>query len=129
MANSELLNKRWKEEDQMFTTVDTTSIINKPDTNPNFVNEQDFIKILSSKLHFPNHLIDDGVQGKVILSAIVEIDGSLTNIRILRSLDPLLDRIALRAMRNSELPKLNPATKDKIQVRSQIIFPVNFNLN
>lgn len=129
LLKNELLNKRWIEEDLLFSKVDTANIITTPDTNPNFVNEQDFIKILSSKLHFPNYLIEEGVQGKVLISAIVEVDGKLSNVRILRSLDPQLDRIALRAMRNSELPKLTPGTKENIPVRSKIVFPVNFNLN
>lgn len=126
--NNELLRKRWDEEDALYSNIDTTNLATEPDTKASFINEQDFISALGSKLHFPQHVINENVQGTVYLSAIVETDGSLSNIRIARSLEPHLDRIALRALRSNDLPKMIPATKDNNSVRSKIVIPVKFNL-
>ena len=129
LLKSEILSKRWKDEDEFYSVTDTTNLESNPDTKPSLINEQEFTKILSSKLHFPEHVRNENFQGTVYISSIVELDGSLTNIEIIRSVEPHLDRIALRAVRSTELPKLNPATKDNLPVRSKIVIPLNFNLN
>ena len=123
-----LVLERWKLEDALFSDTDTMNLITKPDKEPAFVNAENFNRILTSNLHFPRFLADEGYGGRVVLSAIVELDGTFSNIHVIRSLEPHLDRIAIRALRSKELPKLNPAQKDGIPVRRKIIYPVSFNL-
>lgn len=129
LLKNELLIKRWEMEDLKFPLLDTTNVITKPDHRPSFIDELEFKKILYAKLHFPQHVIRENVQGSVYISAIVETDGSLTHFKIVKTLDPHLDRIALRAVRNSNFLKLNPAIHENIPVRSTILIPLNFNLN
>jgi hypothetical protein len=128
LLNRELLTKRWEAEDQYYLDVDTTNVEKEPDVDPSFVSEQEFMKILSTKLHFPRHLVNENVSGTILISAIVEKDGKLSNIKIKRGLEPHLDRIALRALRFDQLPSLKPATKDNITVRSVIVLPFSFVL-
>jgi TonB family protein len=129
LLKSELLNQRWAEEDALYPIGDTTSLVYQPDVQACPSDEQGFSKAVSSMLHFPKHVIDSNVQGTVLISAIVEIDGTCSQIRIQRSLDPYLDRIALRAVRSPTLPLMKPAMKNQHPVRSIITIPVNFYLN
>lgn len=129
LPNSELLNKRWKIEDLLYSDADTINIESTPDEEPGFSNELEFFKILSTKLHFPRHLVSENVSGTVYISAIVEKDGTLSNIKVQRNLDPYLDRIALRAVRNDQLPMLIPAFKNNETVRSKIVIPLSFKLD
>lgn len=129
LPNSEIINKRWEMEDQLYPDVDTINVESAPDEKPSFNNELEFLKVLSTKLHFPRHLVSENVSGTVYISAIVEKDGTLSNIKVQRNLDPHLDRIALRAVRNDQLPKLIPATKNNETVRSKIVIPLSFKLD
>ena len=73
-------------------------------------------------------LFRSNIQGRIYFSLIIEEDGSFSNIKVTRSVDEYLDRIALRALRSIDLPKLNPAIKNGVAVRHKITYPINFNL-
>lgn len=123
-----LIMERWEKEDNDYNNIDTTNIETVVDIEPNFQDEAEFSRVLSSKLHFPRHVADKNSQGRVYFSLIIETDGTFSNIQITRSIDEYLDRIALRALRSNDLPKLNPAMKNGIPVRRKITYPINFNL-
>ena len=65
------------------------------------------------------------IQGVVGLSCIVEVDGSVGDVRVVRSLDPGLDREAIAAAKQS---RFKPATKDGVAVRVVIPLSIGFNL-
>ncbi|MCL2132622.1 MAG: energy transducer TonB [Lentimicrobiaceae bacterium] len=79
----------------------------------------DNIKYPSSTRKFP--------PGKVVISFVVETDGSLSTFRILRSLHPLLDEEALRVVKM--MPKWIPGEQMGKAVRIQYVMPVIFELN
>ena len=81
---------------------------------------------LSRSIMYPALAAESGIEGDVIVQFDVEKDGSLTNIKIAKSIDPSLDKEALRVVRN--MPKWNPATKDGVAVRSQGSLKVPFRL-
>lgn len=126
--NEDVLKKRWAEEDKQFPIGDTTNLEKNPDTKPSFINEEEFNKIMNSTIHFPRYIADEGYQGTVYISAILESDGTLTNFAIRRGIHSVLDHIALRAARNPLLPKMNPASKNNETVRFKILIPVYFRL-
>lgn len=127
--NAELLNQRWNLEDAECSKVDTANICVDVDSSASCLSESELGEIINSRIHFPRHVIDKNIQGSVVLSMIVEVDGSFSNVSILKSLEKHLDRIALRALRSKDLPKWNPAMKDSVAVRSKIEIPINFHLN
>ena len=53
---------------------------------------------------------ENGVQGRVIVSFVVETDGSITDVKVARSVDPSLDREAMRIVK--AMPKWTPGKKD-----------------
>ena len=81
---------------------------------------------LSKNTKYPKEARDKNIQGKVILSFIVEPDGELSNIRVVRGVDPILDAEALRVMNLS--PKWKPGIQNKHLVRVAYSVPISFKL-
>ena len=69
--------------------------------------EEARINYLKSNVQLPKNWNPDSIAGKVYIQFIVETNGNITNPKILRGLDPVLDSIALKAVRN--MPKWIPA--------------------
>ena len=86
-----------------------------------------FGNFLAQKIRYPADAIRKAIQGTVVVSCIVEHDGLLTHLTIAQSLDPDLDREALRVIRLS--PKWNPATKNGKTVRVLYTIPIGFKLS
>lgn len=62
----------------------------------------------------------NGIQGRVIVQIIIEKDGSISDVKISRSVDPSLDREALRVVK--AMPKWNPGKLNGIPVRVKTKF-------
>lgn len=81
---------------------------------------------LANNLHYSIEAQEKGIQGKVILNFVVEKDGSLSDIRILRGIDPLLDEEAVRVVKR--MPRWIPGKNKGEIVRAQFTLPVTFQL-
>lgn len=68
----------------------------------------------------------DCFEGSVIVRFIVEKDGSISDVKVIRSIEPLVDDEAVRVVRS--MPKWIPAEKDGKAVRSRFMLPVKFGL-
>lgn len=82
---------------------------------------------IQNNLRYPEDAIKDGIQGRVILSFIVEKDGSLTDIKVVRSVSPSLDKEAIRIVKS--MPKWIPGKQNGRSVRVKYIIPINFKKN
>ena len=85
-----------------------------------------FVKYLSRNLRYPESAIDRSVQGKVLISFIIEKDGQLSNIRILRGIGAGCDEEAIRVLQRS--PKWKPGMQNKQNVRVAYTLPISFSL-
>ena len=81
---------------------------------------------LSSNTKYPVVAQENGVQGRVIVSFVVERDGSITDVRVVRSVDPSLDREASRVVRS--MPRWSPGKQNGSAVRVKYTVPVVFRL-
>ena len=81
---------------------------------------------LSSNTKYPVVAQENGVQGRVIVSFVVERDGSITDVRVVRSVDPSLDREASRVVRS--MPIWSPGKQNGSAVRVKYTVPVVFRL-
>lgn len=81
---------------------------------------------LSNNVKYPVVAQENGVQGRVIVSFVVERDGSITDVTIVRSVDPSLDREAQRVVRS--MPHWNPGKQNGSAVRVKYNVPVSFRL-
>ncbi len=87
---------------------------------------KEFGKWVGSKIQYPEMARENNVQGRVILQFTIEKDGSLTNIKVVRGVDPALDKEALRVVSSS--PKWKPGMMRDKAVRVNYTFPVDFRL-
>jgi TonB family C-terminal domain len=85
-----------------------------------------FTAWVSSRIVYPEIATENGVQGKVFLSFIIDVDGSLKDIKVQRSVDPELDAEAVRVVASS--PKWKPGRQQDRAVKVRYTFPVNFQL-
>ena len=85
-----------------------------------------FSKWVNSKLVYPEIAKENGVQGRVVLQFTVNPDGSVSNIKVLRGVDPSLDKEAVRVVSSS--PKWTPGRQRDRAVKVTYTFPVIFQL-
>ena len=81
---------------------------------------------LSSNTKYPVVAQENGVQGRVIVSFVVERDGSSSDVKVARSVDPSLDREAQRVVKS--MPKWKPGKQNGSAVRVKYTVPVVFRL-
>lgn len=81
---------------------------------------------ISSNVKYPVIAAENGVQGRVYVTFVVDRDGSISNARIARGVDPSLDQEALRVVNN--LPKWKPGKQRGKPVRVSYTVPINFQL-
>ncbi|MGF1583762.1 MAG: energy transducer TonB [Bacteroidales bacterium] len=80
-----------------------------------------------SNLSYPQIAAENGIQGTVHLKFVVNRDGSVSDVAIVRGVDPSLDREAIRVISNS--PRWEPGKQRGNPVRVAFSFPVTFRLN
>ena len=81
---------------------------------------------LRDNIHYPTVAAENGVQGRVVVGFVVERDGSITDVNILRGVDPSLDREAMRVVKS--MPKWTPGKQNGSAVRVKYQVPVSFRL-
>ena len=81
---------------------------------------------LSDNIRYPVIAEENGVQGRVICTFVVERDGSITDIKVVNSVDPSLDKEAVRLLR--KMPKWKPGMEKGTPVRVKYTCPVTFRL-
>ena len=84
------------------------------------------MKWLAEHVQYPAVALKTGVQGRVIIRFIVEGDGSITDANVVRSVDSLLDKEAVRVVSN--MPKWIPGKQNGAPVRVKYNVPVTFRL-
>ena len=84
------------------------------------------LKYLTDSVKYPELAKKHGVQGRVVIGFIVEKDGSLTDVKVLRHVDIALDAEALRVVKG--MPKWIPGCQDEQLVRVRYNVPVSFRL-
>lgn len=79
---------------------------------------------LSNNVKYPVVAQENGVQGRVVVSFVVERDGSITDVKVVRGVDPSLDREASRVVR--AMPRWIPGKQNGSAVRVKYNVPVAF---
>ncbi len=84
------------------------------------------MKWLSNNIRYPESAQQNDIQGRVIVKFVVEKDGSIGAVTILKGVDRDLDREAIRVVK--KMPKWQPGKNNGVAVRSYFNLPVNFRL-
>lgn len=96
---------------------------------PTFIggDHRNFTKWVFANLKYPEIAAQNGIQGRVTLEFTIDIDGSVTNVRVIKGIDPSLDAEALRVVSNS--PKWSPGLQRGKPTKVSFTFPITFRLN
>ena len=84
------------------------------------------MKWLSENVKYPAEAVEKEIKGKVIVQFVVTKDGKITDAEVARSVDPLLDAEALRAIRS--MPDWEPAQRDGQNIAVKYSLPIAFSL-
>lgn len=85
-----------------------------------------FREYIHANMRYPEIASENGIQGRVWVTFVVEGDGRVTNVRVARGVDPSLDREAVRVVQSS--PKWQGGTQRGKPVRVSFTFPISFVL-
>lgn len=95
--------------------------------NPSFPGGMDALtKWLSKNLKYPASAQENNIQGRVLVQFVVNKDGSIVDPKVIRSVDPALDKEALRVV--SAMPKWQPGKQRGKTVRVRFTLPVTFRI-
>lgn len=95
---------------------------------PEFVGGMEkFWEYVKNNIKYPSPALKDKVEGKVYLTFIVEKNGSLTDIKVVRGIGSGCDEEAIRLIK--ECPKWNPGIQNGRNVRVQYMAPISFNIS
>ena len=107
--------------------VDTQKIFEVVEQQPQFPGGQAALfSWLSQNIHYPPVAEENGIYGRVTLSFVVEPDGSISNVQVVRGVDPSLDKEAVRVTK--AMPKWQPGKQNGQAVRVKYNLPVTFKL-
>lgn len=88
---------------------------------------QEFFKYFGHEMKYPKDAFEKKISGKVVVDFVVEKDGSISNVKINKSIYPSLDAEAKRVV--EAMPKWNPGKQDGKLVRVKFTMPVSFSLD
>ncbi len=83
-------------------------------------------KFLNDNVKYPVIAQENGIQGRVICQFVVNRDGSIVDVEVVRSVDPSLDKEAIRVIKS--MPNWMPGQQRGKPVRVKYTLPVNFRL-
>lgn len=85
-----------------------------------------FSQWVRNNMHYPEEAYNNGIQGRVIIQFVIDQYGTITNIKVKRSVDPSLDKEAIRVVK--AMPKWIPGKKNGKNVRTNFTMPLNFSM-
>lgn len=102
-------------------------IFNFAEERPMFKDkDEDRLIFLAENIHYPQMARESGIQGTVYVSFVVELDGGVSNIKILRGIGGGCDEETFRVV--SLMKSWTPGKINNISVRTKMIMPVKFML-
>ncbi|CDN31677.1 Ferric siderophore transport system, periplasmic binding protein TonB [Mucinivorans hirudinis] len=127
LASGDFVTKTFTKSSSEDEVTDDVPVL-KADKMPTFQGgtDNDFRLWVQKGLTYPQVAADNGIQGQVIVQFVVERDGSVSNIKVLRSVDRELDAAAVNKIKSS--PKWAPGENRGRPVRVTFTIPVVFKL-
>jgi len=89
--------------------------------------EKGLLQYIHNEIRYPYRSLRNNIQGRVLINFAIEIDGSISDIKILESVNSEIDIEAIRVV--SQLPKFIPAKEDGETVKVYYTLPINFRLS
>ncbi|MEN9999043.1 MAG: hypothetical protein RI922_2033 [Bacteroidota bacterium] len=89
-------------------------------------NQTGLMTYIQKNMEYPQYAVDHNIKGKVYLRFVVEADGKVTEVKVIRGASPCLDREAMRVI--SSMPNWVPGQMEGVNVASYFQLPLNFSL-
>ena len=147
-AEEEIVDDEQTDYDEMLSTEDVNESNSETENSPSIYVEQPatdedvrdiveqmpsfpggntaLMQYLSNNVIYPKFAEEEGIQGRVVCTFVVEKDGMISNVKVVRSVDPSLDKEAVRVIKN--MPKWIPGKQDGVPARVKYTVPVTFKL-
>ena len=108
--------------------IDTTKVYDVLEQMPRFPDgDAAMTAWIKQHLKYPEEARRENIEGRVILTFVVEPDGSTTGFMVVRSVHPTLDAEAVRLLRT--MPRWEPGRQNDVAVRVKYTIPITFKLN
>lgn len=112
--------------DSMEVFIDTTPIIIVEDL-PEFPGgESALMAYLADNIEYPDMELQAGIQGLVVVEFVVEKDGRLSNVKVLKGITQNLNKESVRVVKN--MPRWKPGKQRKRPVRVQYRLPIRYSI-
>jgi TonB family protein len=109
------------------TTPDESEIFYEIETQPEFPGGMpELMKYIQKNTRYPKECKEQGVQGRVIVQFVVNTDSTITDVNVVKPVNPYLDQEAVRVVK--AMPKWNPGKQRGEPVRVRFTLPVTFRL-
>ena len=126
-GNDEANGKDIADLKQVVTQAEPEKVFDMVEQMPTFPGgQQELMSYLGKNIKYPTIAQENGTQGRVIIQFVVERDGSITDVRVARGVDPYLDKEAVRVVKS--MPKWIPGKQNGKAVRVKFTVPVMFRL-
>ena len=113
--------------DEIPPAVEETKVFDVVEQMPQYKGgDQALMDYLNKSIKYPVIAEENGIQGRVVCTFVVERDGSITDVMVVRSVDPSLDKEAVRVLK--AMPKWIPGKQNGSAVRVKFTLPVTFKL-
>jgi len=113
--------------DEVPPKVEETKVFDVVEQMPQFKGgDAALMDYLNKNIKYPVIAEENGIQGRVVTTFVVERDGSITDVKVIKSVDPSLDKEAVRVVKS--MPKWNPGKQNGSAVRVKFTLPVTFRL-
>ncbi len=108
--------------------IDNSGIVfQKADNPPVFEGGvEGYYAYIQQNLHYPEEAKEKGLEGRVYVALVVNTDGSVSDVEVLKGVDPLLDNEAKRVVADS--PRWQPASHNGKIIRFKLVLPIVFKL-
>lgn len=120
-----------EEEEQVFSIVEKMPVFKGCETllleEQQTCTEKEISTHLVKNIIYPEIAKNEGVSGKVFLEFVINKEGHIEQVIVLRSVDPLLDNEATRVIKS--MPKFQPVKQRERAVNVKYVVPVNFRLD
>lgn len=88
--------------------------------------QSEIIRFITSNTKYPSIAVENGIQGKVYVSFVVNAKGKVENVKVVRGVDPSLDKEAVRVIES--MPAWKPGKQRNKPVKVSYTMPVSFKL-
>ena len=108
-------------------TSDPSRVFDVVEEMPKFPGgDEGMMQFLNSEVKYPEEALEKGTQGRVVVTFIVNTDGSVSDPKVVKSVNPALDAEAIRVV--NAMPKWTPGKQRGYTVRVKFTIPVTFRL-